>query len=561
MENITYMECDVLVLGGGAAGIRAAIEAADLGSDVVMVSKKRQGRCGSTFYPKSLPWGILMSGGGQSDREEFLREILQTGCGCLDESLTEILVRDSNERFEDLCSYGIRFTLLEERKEKPCFGKKSRGAQLEDSENARRCLAGEIARRNIRVLEDIFIYDLIVQDGRCCGAVGICPDGGEIAIGAGAVIMAAGGAEALWKYSLATSDITGDGYAMALKYGARLTNLEFIQFIPGSTGPVKGINFHHPTLASLPAVLNGREEEFLPKYLPPGVTVEACLRERAGHGPFSSEDLSRFFDIGVCMESGYQGVKIVYPETYYQDPRYAQWRNYLSLNGVDTVKEPLYIVPHCQGFNGGILIDAGCRTGLENLYACGECAGGPHGANRMGGNAILATQVFGKIAGENAAKSARKGRRTLKPDPGLLRRIRNGYDTGVASTVTPEEVLGNIKQLMHENGMIIRKEENLRRAVDKIHNLRKSFNPAAFRQNRVHAVNAFHALSVSEAILHAMLYRRESRGAHYREDFPGKNEELGQMNHVWMDGSGNITSSFRLREDAPAENGAESRQM
>ena len=535
------IRCDVLVVGGGAAGIRAAIEACDSGCDVLMVSKKAHGYCGSTFYPMSMPWGIVTAGSEEEDKTGLFGEILEASCGCLDKKLTEILVRQSADRFADLCNYGIKFRLLSDSNEKPCFGNRPRGAQLINLDNARECLLGQINQRNIRVLDNLSIFDLMVHENICFGAMGVDEHGQIAAIYSKTVIMAAGGAEYLWKHNVVSPDITGDGYALAARYGARLANMEFIQFIPGILAPVNRLLLHHTTLASLPTLRNSKGQEFLHNYLPQGVTMEDCLVERASHGPFSNEDHSRYFDIAVSMEEqkdADRGVKIEYGDAYYSDKKYELWRNFLLSKGIDTKKTSLIVFPHCQGFNGGILIDENCRSDIENLYACGESAGGPHGANRIGGNAILATQVFGKIAGRQAAAKAKCIRHEKAFNANCISMLKENFDSGVSSRLSPVEVMQNLMNIMQENACILREERKLTDGIEKIEQMEKEYNSYQYmaeNRNIKEALDAKNALITARIILYAMLNRKESRGSHYRMDYPNKLDgEFGRMQYVTL---------------------------
>ncbi|MHB8277080.1 MAG: FAD-binding protein [Candidatus Humimicrobiaceae bacterium] len=545
--NQNKIQCDVLIIGTGGAGIRAAIAAKDFGTNVILVTSKKHGYSGSTFYSNSMPWGIMTAGANQNDKEIFFEEIVKTSCGCLNKKLIQILVEQSNDRFLDLLSYGIKFRQLSDSNETPCFGTKSRGAQLIALENARESLLGQISKRDIEVIDNLYIFDLLVRDNTCSGVVGINHEGEMVIIGAKVVVMASGGAEYLWKYNIVTSDITGDGYAMAARAGARLTNMEFIQFIPGILSPLNKINFHHPTLGSIPYLYNDAGEEFLTKYLPGEVTLGKCLMERASHGPFSNEDNSRYFDIAICMEEknspkeGYRGIEVKYADSYYSDKKYERWREFLLSKGIDTKHDHLRIFPHCQGFNGGILIDENCSTDIENLYACGECAGGVHGANRIGGNAILATQVFGNIAGEEAAK---KSKHVRDINASILNYSLKIYNMGKLSSLHPKEIMRSIKNIMQECACIVREEKKLKEAINKIEDMECQYNPYHYINEKgfiKEALSAYNSLITSKIVLSAMLYRKESRGSHYRVDFSNKyNEKYGKMNYVTLSEDNNI---------------------
>lgn len=537
MQN--RIQCDVLVIGGGAAATRAAIEASDNGADVLLATKTKYGYGGSSFYTNSIPWGIMTAGERVDARNDFLDEIVHASCGCLDRTLTEILVRNSDERFRDMAGYGIEFR---DNEGAPCFGKKPRGSLLISMDNARRCFSEQIGKRNIKVIEYLSIHDLIVKDNTCYGAVGMGKNGNRILIHSKTAILASGGAEYLWEYGFANPDMTGDAYAMAARYGARLTNLEFIQFIPGVVSPLHRTNFHHPTLGSIPLVLNSRGQEFLSKYLPVGVTVEECLKTRAGHGPFSSEDNSCFFDIAICREeaekrdASHIGAEIRYGDAFYQEDRYKSWRDFLASRGVDTKTQSLWIYPHCQSFNGGVLINRNCVTDIENLYACGECAGGPHGANRIGGNAVLGTQVFGKIAGEQAAMKSKSIGSAFPEDQGIGKMLGDAFDTGNVSKIQPDEIMRNIKSIMQQCAFIVRDGNKLQEGFEKLGDMIKEYNACRYLEDQNSAdkaFNAYNSLITGRMILYSMINRKESRGSHYRADFPEKSGgTLGSMAYV-----------------------------
>lgn len=541
------IKCEVLVIGGGAAGLRAAIEASDCGTDVVLISKRKLYHGGATFYDLSLPWGLNASGNDENSNDIFLNEIVKASCGSLNKKLTEILVRDSNERFSDLLEYGMKFDLGDDTGEKPCFGEKPRGGQLIDLDNSKKCFAKQIKKRGIKVLDDIYIIDILVQDHTCHGAVGIDGNNRLTVINAKAVVLATGGAESLWEYNLVTSDVSGDGYAMAFKNGARLTNMEYIQFIPGTLQPIKKLNFFHPTLESLPEILDRNGNDMLARYLPEGVSIEQCLKERAGHGPFSYEDHSRYFEIAMCreeMDGDISGAEIVYNESYYSDKKYKLWDDFLISYGINTHKRNLTIYPHCHAFNGGIVIDEYCCTDIECLYACGECAGGPHGANRMGGNAILGTQVFGKIAGESAAKKSKTVNYYDLNDKDYLSAVGHFCDMGHPSKISPEDIIKKVKAIMQKSACIIRDEVNLQKGISSIEEMQGLFNLYEYFNNikdLKKAVTANNYLITARAILYSMLNRRESRGSHYREDFPIKNGLYGDMIFIKAGNCNSIT--------------------
>ena len=549
------LQTDVLVIGAGGAGIRAAIEASDKGVEVLLITKKKVGYSGSTFYPLSMPWGIMNSGNSDNSDEEFLNEILLNAKGVLNSKLAEIMVINSNDRVADLMNYGLKFYKCFDRGTKNCFSRKPTGFGLVNLENARDCLKNQIYERNIKVVEDLCITDLLVKENICWGAFGFDANNDFFIINAKTVVMATGGGEYLYKYNIVTSDITGDCYQMVAKHGARLTNLEFIQFVNALTSPKEKINFWQPSFKSAPKILNKNGEEFLSKYLPPGIDIDDFVIKRGSHGPFTTSRVTELFDIGIykeCKKEGNKnpiGAKVIYNESYFKKDDYETvvWIKWLTSIGIDLNKEDIKIYPHCQGFNGGIVINENCETDIANVYACGESAGGPHGADRIGGNGILASQVFGKIAGEQAAKRSKLIDRSnfIQISKDFILKT---YDTGKESNFTSEEIIKNIKEIMTWNASIIRNENSLNKAIKNVKQMCEEFNPCkdiGEKRSLKKSMQAYNRLITASLILKSMFLRRESRGAHYREDYPKiNNERFMKMNHIHLGEDGRITNKW-----------------
>lgn len=534
------LQCDALIIGGGMAGIRAAIEAHDRGADVLLVSRRAPGAGGASFFPNSLPWGMMTAGDGTDAERTFFRETIGASCGCIDETLVEVLVRESNARFADLLQYGVPFRGLKETNRVPCFGDCPRGAQLCDMRILRSSMLRQLHNRGICILNDVTILSLTVEDQQCFGAIGVDQTGAFLRIDAGATVLATGGAESLWRYNVVTPDVSGDGYAMALLAGAGLVNMEFIQFIPATVNTPVPLNFHTLSLKAVTDVKNDKGESILPKHLPSDVAAEQCLLARSTHGPFSNEDESRYFDIAISKESSdaQVGAEIRYSPEYDAEGAYALWKAFLQERGIDAKARKLRLYPHCQGFNGGIRIDKTCATGISGLFACGECAGGVHGANRMGGNAILATQVFGKIAGEQAAEFAHKPRPAMGPAGAEgVRLLQTKFDNGQRNRCKPEEVAASIKDTLFRNAMIVRTESGLSDALETILQLKKTYNPYQLIVEgyaAAQSIGAYHAIVSACAILRSMERRPESRGSHFREDYPERNTRYDSMQVVGL---------------------------
>ncbi len=542
--------CDVVVVGSGLAGMICAITAAQNGARVHMAVNGKCGYSGSSFYPKSLPWGILSSGSGERSDEIFYNETITASQGCLDAKLVKRMVENSNDVLKMMQSWGIAFEDHEKSGEVPCFGKTNRGHQLLNLESARTAYLQEMRISGVKMIEDFHAIDLLVYRNQCFGVVGFNADQELLQIRAKATVLATGGAESLFRCGLSNPAMTGEGYAMALRNGAQLTNMEFIQFIPASTGPVRGINFHHTTLASQPEITDQDGRELIRDYLPQGITKEECLSLRSTHGPFSNEDNSRYFDLSMVKSqrdpSFPKGFQVHYNESLLKEARYRQWIDYLKSQNIDFMRSPIEIYPHAQGFNGGILIDEFCRTGIQGMFACGEVSGGQHGANRMGGNAILDTQVFGIFAGKSAAAYA-----ATAHVPPVTYRLGRIFDTGNKSKLSMGELKEEIKSIMQKSACVARNGNDIAAALGQLNQLQSLWNPMDFPASDLkEAISLSNQLTTAKAVLSAIDARKESRGSHCREDYPEKQFGMEKVRFIIIQ---NQNKEIAIRRENLAE--------
>ncbi|MBT3319711.1 MAG: FAD-binding protein [Clostridia bacterium] len=539
MEIKYTVDEQVLIIGSGNAGIKAALEARRNGAKVLLVSQMRFGHSGSTFYPGTPGWGCLKVNFEGDSEQDFYDEIMEAGAGVADPKLARVLVRDSAKRFDEIEAIGLphektpqgeHITVL------PCFAKRKRGGAIMDMDKIRRVLWENLMKSGVRVRSGVTVTNLVVKDGVCAGALAIDETDNFCFIRAGATILATGGACNLYKFALATSEQSGDGYLMGLEAGARLINLEFIQFIPGLTAPVKRILFHEKTLDHFPKITNKDGRQFVYDYLPDGVTMEGCLIERAKHGPFTNMDVSRWFDIAMYEEQragrtlASDGVHMSYPKETMDDTRNTtkKWLKWMSERGMDVVNEGIDIMPHAQGFNGGIYIDEHTGTGVEGLFAAGETAGGPHGADRMGGAAITATQVFGGIAGQSAAQycMAKKSKEvSIEYARDYTENLMGKESGGVVDIAAAKS---EIKDIMWGCGAIVRSEDRCKQGLARLDAIDKSFNPMAHYDagidiKQVSKLRSF--IGIARLLLTVMEFRKESRGPHFRMDYPQTSEE------------------------------------
>ena len=538
--KISYsIDTEILVIGSGGGGIKASLEARSRGADVLLVSEQSFGTSGSTFYPGVPGWGmccVLFEGDSE---KKYLDEILEAGQGAADPKLSKIIAQQATNRFRELEGYGLEFAKTDDGEYKsviPCFGKTLRGTATYGIDKIRKVMWKQLMISGVNVRSHVTAVCLVVNEGICCGAVVIDETGEFCLIRAKATVLATGGACGLYKYSLATKEQTGDGYLLALEAGAKLINLEFIQFIPGITKPVSKMLFQEKNLDTFPKITNKDGKEFLYDYLPDDISMEQCLTERAKHGPFTNIDCSRYMDIAMIEEwrAGRAfpegGLHMQYDKSILDDKRHAitAWLEWMNSKGIDVVNEGFDMLPHAQGFNGGIYIDENAAAGVPGLFAAGETAGGPHGADRLGGAAIAATQVFGKIAGGSAAEYAKK---TKAPD--ISEQFAEEYLIKTISCdgggiIDIDAAIEEIKTIMWNCGSIVRSEELSRHGIEQIERIEKSFSPLEhFEQGAdIKKVSKLRSnIKISKLLLKLMDFRKESRGPHYRIDCPDISEE------------------------------------
>lgn len=539
MEDILKKDrkCDVLIAGGGGAGIRAAIAAADAGADVYLLSETKISGSGSTFYPLSHEWGMLYAV-DEADAGQFLDEILTASGECLNKELAAKLARDSIDAYRRLVDEGISFVPMKEVGITGCFGREPRGAFLNDmrelSEAARRELQ---KRENIKVLTGMTVAALLADGNRCYGVAAVDGKGQLVSIAAHAVVLACGGGEGLYEFGASYGNLYGSAYAMAARHGVRLVNLEFIQFVHGSVSPRRGINYYPFSYKELPAVYNGKGEKCLRQYLPEGMTEEECILAHAAHGPFSTDSKGKYLEyamVGEYEKGNGLGLTVVPDEERVKSNRYRLWERFLNRLGY-TAATPMALYPFAQGFNGGILLHRDMTTDLEGLFACGESAGGCHGPNRMGGLCVLATQVFGEAAGKVAAAYARDGAvdwisgRTAED---LLRMEFAAFDG--EEGLAPEEVISRIRHTMQQHACLHRNEAGLLAATETVEEL--ALSPLAYLNTKkaAAAFRAYHAAGAARLILFSMRQRKESRGCHDRSDYTARDKAQEKMNWVTM---------------------------
>src|ERR671916_142333 len=560
-SKISYRSCDVLIIGGGSAGLRAAIEAHDAGSQVLIVSKSRRGD----------PHTVLARGGinaalGTMDPQDnwmiHVADTLSEGLFIADYEKVEVLCKSAPDAVIELVNWGARFHREPDGRltqrffgahtyRRTCFYGDWTGKEII------RVLMRQVRLRKIKFVDNVYITKLLKSTNmektqrtqekgkekeEILGAMGIDLKRKKIIIfKAKCVILATGGYTRV--YPVSSSRIFenyGDGLALAYEAGVDLVDMEMVQFHPtGMVWPKKAIG----TLATEAIrgeggiLLNSKGERFMKNYYP----------QRMELGPRDVVARSIYNEIMSGRGTKHGGVLLDVthlPKAKIMERLPSMYDQFKRIAGVNISKEKMEVGPTAHYSMGGVKVDLKCQTNVRGLFAIGEVAGQVHGANRLGGNSLLGTLVFGKIAGREAAtKVARERNRTANGrfSTSSILGITHNEDKMFAYTLfvvkQPLRMLSQVQQVMQENAGIIREAIKLRKAIKKILELEKTFYSKQSVLGRYtdyeNAVNTWEvksALVVCEAVLRSALMRQESRGAHYRSDFPERDDSKWKVN-------------------------------
>jgi succinate dehydrogenase/fumarate reductase flavoprotein subunit len=407
----TY-ETDVLIVGGGGAATASTIAAHEAGARTMLAVKGRFGvpgvrGSGATSNPLADFWTIRTvgpKGGFFNPPEHVYQDMLQTGLGMADPALCRIFVDEVAEALKRLRGMGMKFQsqMLATMPANPEAGKTNSIVAVQKA---------VIAGTNTQVIEHANLTDLLVEDGRVKGAVGIDDEGQPFVVHAGAVILATGGVGQLFRYSFNPPGNTGDGYAMALRAGAELFNMEFIQQGLATTWPVQAMVM----LYEMPEpyrMFNRHGKGFIEQYLPSGVTLEEVSKLKAYHWPVSGRDAAIHLDraihgealAGRATEHDAVLLDLSRAKRGFQPEMFTE---HMLQNGIDPSRDLLQIQIHHHTQNGGVRIDPDCQTKVRGLFACGETCG-YQGADRLGGTMLGGSQVFGWRAGRKAAELSKE---------------------------------------------------------------------------------------------------------------------------------------------------------
>ena len=506
MESSAPSRTDFLVIGAGVAGLRAAVELASAAT--VLVLAKREVTESNTQWAQG---GIAAALSDEDEISLHLQDTLQAGDGLCNPEAAKVLVEDAPERIDELIQWGTDF---DRQGTKLTFGRegahsRNRILHAHGDSTGREILRALYAKsktlKNISVREFEFSTDLIVEDDRVCGIHLINERGEKQQMSASAVLLATGGMGQLYRNTTNPAVATGDGVAMAFRAGAEVGDMEFIQFHPTALYLKNAPRFLlSEALRGEGAYLRNIElHRFMPKYHPMG---ELAPRDVVARAILHELEVSQVKD------------PFVYLDLTHLDPDHVRKRfpriyaTCMEFN-IDITADMIPIRPAAHYAMGGVRTDLVGRCTLLGLYAAGEAAAtGVHGANRLASNSLLEGLVFGARAGKTMLDE-------LRHPPASAAKSRRAVSNGPVDTAS-EEVIREVQDLMWRDVGIVRSGTGLQAAIEHLNRLAPRV--AHPQTRRAHEAQNLHALGL--LVARSALAREESRGAHYRTDFPVHND-------------------------------------
>ncbi len=559
MSDADYVErsTEVLVIGAGGAGMRAAIQAHDDGADVMLLGKTLRGKAHTAMAEGGIaaPLGNVDP---EDSWQQHAADTMRDGIWINDHRLVERLAQEASDIIKELESYGAIFDRTDDGKiQQRAFGAHTykRTCHIGDRTGLEimNVLTEQLVKRDVPIVEEVFITKLLTDDaGAVTGAIGLnYQDGTFHVFRAKTVIIATGGFAEVYKRTTNPWETTGDGQAMAFEAGAELMDMELVQFHP--TGLVypssaAGILVTESVRGEGGRLYNSEGERFMEDYEPEW--MELAPRDVVARAIYDEVHAGR------GTEHGGAHLDISHKDDAYIKKKLPKMvGNLQELAGVDIREEPVEVAPTAHYTMGGIYVDPETmESTVDNLFAAGEATAQVHGANRLGSNSLTDILVFGRLAGKNAAKAVTE--RDFPDDADELDMDEDAVeqeitwisqvienDTDTDDAVNPLDLKEEIGEVMWEEAGIYRTGDGLQHALEQLDELRERMEDVSvqgsLRYN--HGVMAYMSLRsmflCCEAIIKSALERDESRGAHQREDHPELDDNLYNVVCIPEDGS------------------------
>ena len=572
--NHETLEYDVLVVGAGGAGLRAAIEASAGGVKVALLCKSLLGKAHTVM----AEGGIAAALANVDDRDSWkvhFADTMRGGQYVNNWRMAELHAKEAPDRVRELEAWGAVFDRTNDgRILQRNFGghRYPRLAHVGDRTGLEmiRTLQDHGVHRGIDVHMEFTVVSILKDSGRATGVLGYERERGRFKVfRAGAIVLATGGIGRAYKITSNSWEYTGDGHSLAYRAGAELIDMEFVQFHPtGMIWPpsVQGILVTEGVRGEGGILLNNKGRRFMFDDIPEAYRSQTADNEEEGwrytQGDKSArrppELLTRDHVArcivrevkegrgsphgGVFLDISWIHKRIPNAPDHIKRKLPSMYHQFKELADIDITKEPMEIGPTTHYVMGGVRVDSDSQMStVPGLFAAGECAAGINGANRLGGNSLSDLLVFGKRAGEYAAKFAREnGRGTI--DPAQVEKSEKyalaPFERAGGSSESPYGIQHDLQEMMQRLVGIVRTEREMTEALDQLEKLKARASRAAVPGNREYnpgwhtAIDLPNLLTVSEAVTRCALERKESRGGHFRDDYPDKSPEFGRINIV-----------------------------
>ncbi|HSQ93850.1 MAG TPA: fumarate reductase (CoM/CoB) subunit TfrA [Methanoregula sp.] len=505
------VDCHVLVIGSGGAGVRAAIEASKHG-ETALISKTLVGKGGCTTMAEGGFNAVLRE---QDSCGIHFEDTMKGGAFLNDPDLVNILVKEAPLRMGDLMKWGavFDFTESDEVAQRPFGGQRFPRTCYAGDRTGHEMMVTLVERldgTDVTTLQEYTVIDLMKDGDRVTGAMALDEKGNLVVLKADATVLATGGGTKVYDISTNSSSGTGDGFAIGYRAGAELIDMEMIQFHPtGAVYPydARGRLVTEAVRGEGGLLLNSKGERFMTNYDPQ--RMELSTRDVVARA------IATEIQQGRGSPSGGVYLDVTHlPREQIEDRLPVMLEQFLKF-GVDIRITPMEVAPTAHHVMGGLRITTECRTTLPGLFACGEVAGGVHGANRLGGNALADTQVFGRRAGDAAG---REGRRQKKVDEDQVKFELDRLNRFMEGSKDPARVRNLLQRAMWDGANIFRNAEDLRRTLAAANVLSGKPLKAETRRNLAECCIIENMCLTASLICRCALLREESRGAHVRTD-------------------------------------------
>ena len=585
MSNYEHHDYDVLIIGAGGAGLRAAIEAKQRGLKVGIITKSLLGKAHTVM----AEGGMAAAMGNVYEEDNWMvhfRDTMRGGKYLNNYRMAELHAKEAPERVLELEQWGALFDRTKDGKilQRDFGGHRyARLAHTGDRTGLEliRTLQQKVVSMGTDVFMEVKVLKLVHDDaGRVAGCVAYHRASGEfVTFAAKAVILATGGAGKSWKFTSNSWEGTGDGHAMALWAGAKLIDMECIQFHPtGMVWPlsVRGILVTEGVRGDGGVLRNSLGERFMFNYVAPMFRAETAETEEegdrwyedhnAGRRPpelLPRDEVARAINTEVKAGRGgphggvFLDIASRRPAEFIRRRLPSMYHQFMELAGVDITREAMEIGPTCHYIMGGVQVDADtAATAAPGLFAAGEVAGGMHGANRLGGNSLSDLIVFGKRAGAGAADYVLSGQAATSLNQGAV-------DAAIKEALAPFErtegenpytIQHDLQEMMQANVGIIRTQSELDFALAELEKFTERVKNIAVKGGRAYnpgwnlTTDLPAMLAVCKTVAMGASLRKESRGGHTREDFPGASDDFSKFNLAHSSNGGNWDSPIETTE-------------